>query len=201
MKRWHYIYILILLLCPIWLRLFLLLYSYFHVNNRSFIADCNEFGYYVQIKEEGKHDETLRFSFRKHSGELICADLLIRNSPWNVVSFVFVEGVDSVYIRDFPHLYERFSPEEKEKYTNEPEDYKRDVSIISALPPICRIISYSDPLFFVYDRDYYYSYKPKSNNIHLIKLWHNVERTDIYELLDITKDSIRNVELKELKKE
>ncbi len=127
MKRWHYILILILLLCPMWLRLYLLLYSYLHVNNRSFIADCNEFGYCVQIKEE--------------------------------------------------------------------------VSIIGALPPICRIISYSDPLFFVYDRDYYYSYKPKSNNIHLIKLWHNIERTDIYELLDITKDSIKNVGLKELKKE
>ncbi len=127
MKRWHYILILILLLCPMWLRLYLLLYSYLHVNNRSFIADCNEFGYCVQIKEE--------------------------------------------------------------------------VSIIGALPPMCRIISYSDPLFFVYDRDPYLSYKPKSNNIHLISLWHDVERTDTYILLETTKDSTRNVELKELKKE
>ena len=210
LNRRDYITIIIsivIALTPLFFELCLCLFIRYQIkkdmnrDNQNYIADCSDFGYYIQISEEGKQRDSLRFSFRKHSGELICADLLIRNSPWNVVSFVFVEGVDSVYIRDFPHLYERFSPEEKEKYINIPEEDKSDVSIIGALPPICRIISYSDPLFFVYDRDYYYSYKPKSNNIHLIKLWHNVERTDIYELLDITKDSIKNIELKELKKE
>lgn len=197
----------IIALTPLFFELCLCLFIRYQMDkiiyrdNQIYIADCSEFGYYIQISEEGKQCNSLRFSFRKHSGELICADLLIRNNSWDVVSFVFVEGVDSVYIRDFPHLYERFPLEEKEKHINEPKDYKRDVPIIGALPPICRIISYSDPLFFVYDRDYYYSYKPKSNNIHLIKLWHNIEGTDIYEHLDITKDSIKNVELKELKKE
>ena len=209
LNRRDYITIIIsivIALTPLFFELCLCLFIRYQIkkdmnrDNQNYIADCSDFGYYIQISEEGKQRDSLRFSFRKHSGELICADLLIRNSPWNVVSFVFVEGVDSVYIRDFPHLYERFSPEEKEKYINIPEEDKSDVSIIGALPPICRIISYSDPIFFVYDRDYY-SYKPKSNNIHLIDLWHDVERADVYYLWYTTKDSTRNVELKELKKE
>ena len=210
LNRRDYITIIIsivIALTPLFFELCLCLFIRYQIkkdmnrDNQNYIADCSEFGYYIRISEEGKQRDSLRFSFRKHSGELVCDDLLIRNSSWDVVSFVFVEGVDSVYIRDFPHRYERFSPEEKEKYINEPEGYKEEVSIIGALPPICRIISYSDPLFFVYDRDYYSSYKPKSNNIHFISLWHDIERTDTYILLETTKDSTRNVELKVLKKE
>ena len=130
----------VIALTPLFFQLCLCLFIRYQIkkdmnrDNQNYIADCSEFGYYIRISEEGKQRDSLRFSFRKHSGELVCDDLLIRNSSWDVVSFVFVEGVDSVYIRDFPHLYERFSPEEKEKYINEPEGYKEEVSIIGALP-------------------------------------------------------------------
>ena len=112
LNRRDYITIIIsivIALTPLFFELCLCLFIRYQIkkdmnrDNQNYIADCSEFGYYIRISEEGKQRDSLRFSFRKHSGELVCADLLIRNSSWDVVSFVFVEGVDSVYIRDFPH--------------------------------------------------------------------------------------------------
>ena len=46
-------------------------------DNQNYIADCSEFGYYIQISEEGEQHDSLRFSFRKHSveGTDICEHL------------------------------------------------------------------------------------------------------------------------------
>ncbi len=173
---------------------FLLFYNFQHCD-RTYDAYIDSVTVHMVIKEQNA-DSLLRFTFYKDEKNKGISLLVHNNYSSNVVSFVFVDGIDTLYIRKNREFKELFSPNEKRIFSVVPKDFVVDNPIIGKLPSKCNEISFSDYRFFLYDANKC-TYIPKYK-VHVITLFHDTERTDSYTLSDMTKNDTINIKLRRI---
>lgn len=181
-----YRFLLFLILLPAVLHIILLVISRIPANNRRYEATLNRVGWHINMEEQNS-DSLLHFNFyytRKSPSDSL--SFLIQNKYSNdVVSFVLREGIDTVYIRKGCEFKELFPPEEQELHKVAPKDFYIDNPQIGTLPSKCKLVSFSDTRFFIYDKNKD-TYIPKDDTTHIITLYHDTERGDSYSLCDVT---------------
>lgn len=186
MKTKIYIFILVLIFSPVVIYISLLLIRTLSSNDRMFVANFDRVGWSIEMKEQ-KQDSLLIFTLHQarnmksnsmsfHVHNNYCSD---------VISFLFVEGVDTVYIRKECEIKELFSLEEPSSHSVAPKDFSVNNPFIGKLPSKCKIVAFSDSRFFIYDKKKC-TYIPKDDITHVITLFHNTERGDSYTLCDVT---------------
>ncbi len=176
------------------------IYRMIHNNHRAFATYIESVGYKIKFTEI-ESDTILHFVFnRPDSLSRDSIDIFSHNVSDDVVSFVFVEGIDTIYIRKDMEFYEMFPPEEKTKYNcaPPPKDYKIFNPIIGELPSKCKYIAFSDSTYFKYEYEHQFTYIPKDSHVHIIILEHQTERTDSYSLYDITENDTVEVKIRSL---
>lgn len=181
-----YRFLLFLILLPAVLHIILLVISRIPANNRRYEATLNRVGWHINMEEQNS-DSLLHFNFyytRKSPSDSL--SFLIQNKYSNdVVSFVLREGIDTVYIRKGCEFKDLFPPEEQELHKVAPKDFYIDNPQIGTLPSKCKLVSFSDTRFFIYDKNKG-TYIPKDDTTHIITLYHNTEKEDSYSLWDVT---------------
>lgn len=181
-----YRFLLFLILLPAVLHIILLVISRIPANNRRYEATLNRVGWHINMEEQNS-DSLLHFNFyytRKSQSDSL--SFLIQNKYSNdVVSFVLREGIDTVYIRKGCEFKDLFPPEEQELHKVAPKDFYIDNPQIGTLPSKCKLVSFSDTRFFIYDKNKD-TYIPKDDTTHIITLYHDTERGDSYSLCDVT---------------
>lgn len=181
-----YRFLLFLILLPAVLHIILLVISRIPANNRRYEATLNRVGWHINMEEQNS-DSLLHFNFyytRKSPSDSL--SFLIQNKYSNdVVSFVLREGIDTVYIRKGCEFKDLFPPEEQELHKVAPKDFYIDNPQIGTLPSKCKLVSFSDTRFFIYDKNKD-TYIPKDDTTHIITLYHDTERGDSYSLCDVT---------------
>ncbi len=195
MKKNIYAIFLCLFCLPAVVYLTILIYSTFHSNGRTYEATVDRSGWQMVFTEQNA-DTLLRFTFRP-KGKQKCDSLsfLIYNEfCGNVVSFLFVEGVDTLYIRKNLEFRNLFPPEEQSQHPVAPPDFVVDNPIVGELPVRCKAVSFSDPRFFIYDKKKC-SYIPKNAKMHVVTLFHETERANTYYLSDMTQNDTLDVKL------
>ena len=195
MKKNIYIIFLVILCIPALVYIAIFLYSTFHSYDRTFKANVDRFGWQIKFTEQ-EADSLLNFTLYQKRGKTCDSiSLLIRNRYMeDVVSFLFVEGNDTLYIRKEKEFRELFPPEEQNQHLVAPPDFVVINPVVGKLPSKCKTVSYSDQRFFVYDRKKC-TYIPKNNNIHVVTLTHLTERTNSYYLFDQTKNDTLEIKL------
>ena len=108
----------------------------------------------------------------------------------DVASFLFIEGVDTLYIRKNQENRDLFPPEKQCRHP----DIVVDNPIVGELPAKCKAVSFSDSRFFIYDKKTC-TYIPKNVKTHVVTLFHDTERTNTYYLYDMTKSDTLDVKL------
>lgn len=181
-----YRFLLFLILLPAVLHIILLVINRIPANNRRYEATLNRVGWHINMEEQNS-DSLLHFNFyytRKSPSDSL--SFLIQNKYSNdVVSFVLREGIDTVYIRKGCEFKDLFPPEEQELHKVAPKDFYIDNPQIGTLPSKCKLVSFSDTRFFIYDKNKD-TYIPKDDTTHIITLYHDTERGDSYSLWDVT---------------
>ena len=178
------IYILVLFFLPVVIYMSLP-YITLSSNDRKFEAIFDRGGWRIEMKEQ-KQDSLLFFTI--HQAGKIKSDSISfyvhNNYCSDVISFLFVEGVDTVYIRKGREFKELFSLEEQSSHSMAPKDFPVNNPVIGKLPFKCKLVAFSDPRFFIYDKNKC-TYIPKDDITHVITLFHNTERGDSYTLCDV----------------
>lgn len=186
MKIKIYKFLLFLILFPVGVYTILIVINSMPANNRSYEATLNRVGWHINMEEQNS-DSLLHFNFyysRKSQHD--STSLLIHNNQCSdVVSFVLIEGIDSVYIRNGREFKDLFPPEEQSLHSVAPKDFYIDDPHVGKLPSKCKMVAFSEPRLFIYDKDKC-TYVPKDDMIHIITLFHNTERGDSYSLWDVT---------------
>ena len=181
-----YRFLLFLILLPAVLHIILLVISRIPANNRRYEATLNRVGWHINMEEQNS-DSLLHFNFyytRKSQSDSL--SFLIQNKySSDVVSFVLREGIDTVYIRKGCEFKDLFPPEEQGLHKVAPKDFYIDNPQIGTLPSKCKLVSFSDTRFFIYDKNKG-TYIPKDDTTHIITLYHDTERGDSYSLCDVT---------------
>lgn len=174
------------MLLPAVLYIILLVINSMPANNRSYEATLNRVGWHINMEEQNS-DSLLHFNFYyTRKSHLDSTSLLMHNNhSSDVVSFVLIEGMDSIYIRKGCEFKELFPPEEQSLHPVAPKDFYIDDPHIGELPSKCKMVAFSDYRFFIYDKNKG-QYVPKDDMIHIITLFHNTERGDSYSLWDVT---------------
>ena len=196
MKKTLIIIVLFLIFLPPLILVTLLLYCKYYTYGRTYQATLDRIGWQMTFTEQNA-DTILNFTFSNmRINQQDRLSLLTRNSnTHNVVSFVLVEEVDSVFIRKELEFRDLFPPEEQKNNLKNPEWFQVSKDpIIGGIPLGFRSISYSDSSFFSYDRKMH-DYIPKSNKIHVVTLYHETERGNAYYLWDETKNDTVGVKL------
>lgn len=154
-------------------------------NDRKFEAVFGRGGWCIEMKEQ-KKDSLLFFTIhqvgKKKSNSI--SFYVHNNYCSDVISFIFVEGIDTVYIRKGREFMELFPLEEQSSHSMAPKDFSVNNPVIGRLPSKCKIVAFSDPRFFIYNKNKY-TYIPKDDITHVITLFHNAERGDSYTLCDV----------------
>lgn len=164
---------------------FYLLYSKFNMRNRSYMADIKMAGCQLRFTET-EHDSILVFRFKKEGSICKASSFLVHNNCFDVVSFVISKDIDTLYIRSKITIHEIL----KKECTFTPQVDITYNPVIDDLPSDCKVIPFSDSRFFVYNNEKC-TYIPKDSTIHILHLIHDMERTNIYRLYDITlKDTL-----------
>ena len=183
------------MLLPAVLYIILLVINSIPANNRRYEATLNGVGWRINMEEQNS-DSLLLFNFyytRKSPNDSM-SFLIQNNYCSDVVSFVLVEGMDTVYIREGREFKELFPPEEQSLHTVAPRDFYIDNPHIRKLPSKCKMVAFSDPRHFIYDKNKG-EYIPKDDMTHIITLFHNTERGDSYSLWDVTATDILEIEI------
>lgn len=181
----------------------LLIYHCTSANGRKYECNIDCAGYQMFFSEI-EHDTKLHFLLKPNESNDSIEFLLSYQQGImdEIISFVFVEGVDSLFIRRRQDLWDGYSPEDREKFNIPRHMYDTSVPIIGELPKRCRCISFSDTAFFSFS-DSLSNYIPRKG-IHVIKLYHYYERGDLFELTESSFFSrntprYKNILLKEIK--
>lgn len=127
--------------------------------------------------------------------------LCIRNNAWDVISFVFIKGNDSIYIRKNREFAELFPPEERDMNPkgppSNPPSYGEYVS------PVRKIISgnisymrYSDDRYFHFS-DSAHDYLPLNDSVCVLTITHYIERGNGYTFLIMKQSNVTSVDLGE----
>ena len=199
MKKNIYILFLCLFCLPAVVYLTILLYSTFHSYGRTYEAKVDRVGWQMVFAEQNA-DTLLRFTFHQ-KGKQKCdsISLLMHNAYCSdVVSFLFVEGVDTLYIRKNLEVRDLYPPEEQSQHPVTPPDFVVDNPIVGKLPARCKAVSFSDPRFYIYDKKKC-SYIPKNAKTHDVTLFHETERADTYHLFDMTQNDKIDIKLYNIK--
>lgn len=186
MKIIVYKILFILILLPVVLYIILLVINSIPAKNRRYEAILNRVGWHINMEEQNS-DSLLNFIFyytRKSQSDSL-SFWIHNNYCSDVVSFVLIEGIDSVYIRKGREFKDLFPPEEQSLHSIAPKDYYIDDPHIGKLPFKCKIVAFSDPRYFIYDKNKDV-YMPKDDLIHIVTLFHNTERGDSYTIWDVT---------------
>jgi hypothetical protein len=187
--------LLVLIFLPVAISISLLAIKDLPSEDRSYEATFEKVGWRINMKEQNV-DSLLHFTFR-HIGKdktdsiSFCA---YNNYCDDVITFLMIEGQDTVYIRKGCEFLELFPPEEQSEHTVAPKDFYVDNPIVGKLPSAFKMVAFSDSCFFVYDKKKC-TYVPKDDNIHIVTLFHNTERGDSYSLYDVTRTDTMEVEL------
>lgn len=195
MKKKKYIILLVLIFLPVAISISLLAIKDLPSEDRSYEATFEKVGWRINMKEQNV-DSLLHFTFR-HIGKdktdsiSFCA---YNNYCDDVITFLMIEGQDTVYIRKGCEFLELFPPEEQSEHTVAPKDFYVDNPIVGKLPSAFKMVAFSDSCFFVYDKNKC-TYVPKDDNIHIVTLFHNTERGDSYSLYDVTRTDSMEIEL------
>lgn len=171
-------------------------YNRLHVHGRHFTASLTAMNVNIGIKEI-RQDSILSFCVSKVGSHRKPIEFLIHNSCFDVVSLVSIEGNDTVYIRKGIDFNDLVSPGEDESDNAVPRLFEIDNPVAELQSSRCRLISFSDKRFFFYDKGKR-QYVPKDKRIHMIKLYHDIERADSYHLYDITLTDTVEIKLSEL---
>lgn len=188
--------LLAIIIIPGLIYLLLLLYGRYHTFNRTFHADVKSVGYRIEFTEV-EHDSILAFNFSRKGSYPKESYLFVRNSSWDVVSFIFTK--DTVYIRDEMEFQDLFPPEERDKHPKAPKDWVKRRIIKGDIPSLCCLIPYSDSRYFIYDRSRK-QYVLKDSTMHIFNLVHNVERANDYHLFDESLKDTLDIQLNECAK-
>ena len=190
-----YILFLCLFCLPALVYIIILLYSTFHSDGRTYEAKVDKAAWQMVFTEQNA-DSLLRFTFQqKEKQKCDSISLLVHNAYCSdVISFLFADGVDTLYIRKNPEFKDLFSPEQQYQHTVAPSDFAVDNPIVGKLPSRCKTVSFSDPRFFIYDKKKC-SYILKNANTHVVTLFHDTERADTYHLFDMTRNDTIDIEL------
>ena len=186
MKMKTYRFLLFFILLPAVLYIILLVINRIPANNRRYEATLNRVGWHINMEEQNS-DSLLHFNFyytRKSQSDSL-SFLIQNNYCSDVVSFVLREGIDTVYIRKGCEFKELFPPEEQGLHKVAPKEFSIDNPQIGTLPSKCKLVSFSDTRFFIYDKNKG-TYIPKDDTTHIITLYHNTEKGDSYSLWDVT---------------
>lgn len=195
MKKKKYIILLVLIFLPVAISISLLAIKDLPSEDRSYEATFEKVGWRINMKEQNV-DSLLHFTFRhirkdKTDSISFCA---YNNYCDDVITFLMIEGQDTVYIRKGCEFLELFPPEEQSEHTVAPKDFYVDNPIVGKLPSAFKMVAFSDSCFFVYDKNKC-TYVPKDDNIHIVTLFHNTERGDSYSLYDVTRTDSMEIEL------
>ena len=157
------------------------------LNDRRYEATFDRVGWHINMNEQNT-DSLLFFTFHHTvKGNSDSIAFFIRNNYCSdVISFLLVEGMDTVYIRKDREFKELFPPEEQSLHPVAPKDFFVANPFIGKLPSLCKMVTFSDPRFFIYDKNKC-TYIPKDDITHVITLFHNTERGDSYTLCDIVR--------------
>ena len=193
MKKTLIIIVLFLIFLPPLILVTLLLHGKYHTYGRTYQATLDRIGWQMTFTEQNA-DTILNFTFSNmRMNQHDSLSMLIHNQHGSVVSFTFIEDVDTVFIRNKRELKDWYPPEEQiEQIT--PEWYVPQKRIIGDIPTRCRLISFSDSCFFSYDKEDS-SYNPKSSIIHVVTLYHETDWGNAYYLWDRTSDGAIGVQL------
>lgn len=189
--RGCHITLLVIILFPSCAYMLLLLYGKFHTCNRTFVADIKSVGYKISFTEI-EHDSILSFCFNQKGYNKKKTTLFVYNNAWEVISFIFTK--DTILVRDELKLCELFPNEEIGKQTTHAKELKKSKLIKGNMPSNCKVIPFSDPQYFYYDKRNG-NYSLKDSITHIIKLIHDIERTNTYHLLDMTAKDTLEIEL------
>jgi len=195
MKTNIYIFILVLIFSPVVIYMSLLLIRILSSNDRKFVANFDRVGWSIEMKEQ-KQDSLLLFTLYqagKIKSDSISFDIH-NNYCTDVISLLFVEGVDTVYIRKGREFKDLFSLEEQSSNSMAPKDFPVNNPFIGELPPKCKIVAFSDSSFFIYDKNKC-TYIPKDDITHVITLFHNTERGDYYTLYDVIRTDTLEIKI------
>lgn len=199
MKKNIYTIFLCLFCLPAVVYLTILLRSTFRSNGRTYKVTVDRVGWQMIFTEQNA-DTLLRFTFHE-KGKQKCDSipLLIHNDfGGDVISFLFVEGVDTLYIRKNQEFRDLYPPEEQSQHLIAPTDFVVENPIIGKLPARCKAVSFSDPRFFIFNKKKL-SYIPKNVKTHVVTLFHETERTNIYYLSDMTQNDTLDIKLCNIK--
>lgn len=167
-------------------------------KGRSYEFNLDEIGYNGGFKEVDA-DTILEFTFTKISDN-DTRNLRIRNAPWNVISFVFYDGNDTIFIRKGAEWLDLFSPEERMLLkTERPLNGDIDTPynpIKGNLPDRFKLIAYGDSSFFKWVNNKS-AYILKNDSIHIVTLMHYVERGNEYGMWDVTAKDTIGISLRE----
>lgn len=190
--RGCHITLLVIILFPSCAYMLLLLYGKYHSsNNRTFVADTKSIGYEISFSEI-EHDSILSFCFNQKGDSKKKTTLFVYNNAWEVISFIFTK--DTILVRDELKLCELFPNEEIGKQTTHAKELKKSKLTKGNMPSNCKVIPFSDSHYFYYDRSKG-KYFLKDSTTHIIKLIHDIERTNTYHLLDVTAKDTSEIEL------
>lgn len=198
MKKLRYLYAIFLLLTflPGLILLFLIVYPKIHTDSRYFVADLKAAKYTMYMRET-EHDTILVFHFHKYGSNKKIQKIFVRNCSWNVISFVFVENMDTIFIRGEMEYRNLFLQTERTDSAILSGNVKRKSLIVGACPPNYKEITFYDRRFFKFDNNIQ-QYIPKNETTHVIELVHDVERTDTYHLYDETMTDTTQIEISQV---
>ena len=197
-KKIHVFFTVVLCLLffiPILLYIVFSCYNTSRSYGRTYQATIDRVGWQVKFTEQNA-DTLLKFMFHQkgtHSPDSM--SLSIHNGYMeDVVSFLFVEGIDTIYIRKSREYGDLFPPEKRKSNIMVSPGFTTKCPIEGKIPSRCTTVPFSDPGFFIYDKKKC-TYVPKDERTHVVTLFHNTERTNTYYLFDMTKNDTIEVKL------
>jgi hypothetical protein len=167
-------------------------------NGRSYEFKLDEIGYNGIFKEV-EADTILEFTFTKINDNNT-RNLRIRNASWDVISFVFYNGNDTIYIRKGSEWIDLFSPTERASFkTKQPlnGNIKPPYNPVKGdLPDGFKLIAYGDVRFFKWGNNESL-YILKNDSIHIVTLMHYVERGNEYGMWNTSATDTTSIFLRE----
>lgn len=193
MKRKHYIFIIALYSAPM---IIVVSWIFFHTlfpEKKCVVAQLKSVGYCMKIAEVG--DNTLHIEmYKSRKGHDI--DIIARDAFWKVISLVFVEKNDTVFIRANLSIQDLQSTGNEKRSAVPIKEIKVNSPVIGKLPKKCVVIPFYDNRFIKYNKDNH-SYAPAKDGIHIFNLVHDTERTNTFYLYEITKTDTTEIKLED----
>lgn len=193
MKKIHilYIFFMVLFYIPISAYIILAIYSKEHVYKRHFKANLERIGYNIEMAET-EHDTVLSFKFIKNDKSDSICNLRIHNENWDVVSFVITKNVDTIFIGKNIQFCKR--PD----FCNTSNNSSHEPNVaIGEIPQRCELISQYESSNLKNRQTQDGAIILDNQETHIITIVHNVERCNIYTVIDKTPKDTIEYELKE----